>query len=188
MSHEFNDIKGTWNYKDLPPNISIGRECWFERKQSFERFRSKQDLGLKIGNRVQVYTWTTFNVEENGLIEIGDDSILVGAIFMCANRITIGNRVVISYNVTLADSDFHPVDPTERKHDAIANAPYGNKNLRPQIITKPVIIEDDAWIGIGSIILKGVKIGQGARVEAGSIVTSDVPARVVVRGNPARII
>lgn len=188
MTHEFDDIKGSWNYTDLPENISIGKECWFERKQSFERFRNELDLGLKIGNRVKVYTWTTFNVEPNGLLEIGDDSILVGAIFMCADHIKIGKRVIVSYNVTIADSDFHPVNPDERMRDAIANAPYGNKKQRPLLITKPVIIEDDAWIGIGAIILKGIRIGQGARVEAGTIVTSDVPAGATVRGNPARVL
>lgn len=188
MAHEFDDIKGTWNYTNLPKNISIGKGCWFERKQSFERFRNELDLGLKIGNRVKVYTWTTFNVEPNGLLEIGDDSILVGAIFMCADHIKIGKRVIVSYNVTIADSDFHPVNPDERMRDAIANAPYGNKKQRPLLITKPVIIEDDAWIGIGAIILKGIRIGQGARVEAGTIVTSDVPAGATVRGNPARVL
>ena len=188
MTHEFDDIKGSWNYTDLPENITIGKECWFERKQSFERFRNELDLGLKIGNRVKVYTWTTFNVEPNGLLEIGDDSILVGAIFMCADHIKIGKRVIVSYNVTIADSDFHPVNPDERMRDAIANAPYGNKKQRPLLITKPVIIEDDAWIGIGAIILKGIRIGQGARVEAGTIVTSDVPAGATVRGNPARVL
>jgi len=186
MTHEFDDIKGSWNYTDLPENISIGKECWFERKQSFERFRNELDLGLKIGNRVKVYTWTTFNVEPNGLLEIGDDSILVGAIFMCADHIKIGKRVLVSYNVTIADSDFHPIDPMERMQDAIASAPQGNKKLRPRITTKPITIEDDVWIGIGAIILKGVRIGKGARITAGSIVTSDVSPGSIVTGNPAR--
>jgi len=198
MTHEFDDIKGSWNYTDLPENISIGKECWFERKQSFERFRNELDLGLKIGNRVKVYTWTTFNVdvkvytwttfnvEPNGLLEIGDDSILVGAIFMCADHIKIGKRVLVSYNVTIADSDFHPIDPMERMQDAIASAPQGNKKLRPRITTKPITIEDDVWIGIGAIILKSVRIGKGARITAGSIVTSDVSSGSIVTGNPAR--
>jgi len=50
---------------------------------------------------------------------------------------------------------------------------------------RPVVVEDDAWIGIGAIILKGVRIGAGARIGAGSVVTSDVPAGGVVQGNPA---
>jgi acetyltransferase-like isoleucine patch superfamily enzyme len=51
-----------------------------------------------------------------------------------------------------------------------------------------VVIEDDVWIGIGAIILKGVLVGRGARVGAGAIVTSDVPPEATVVGNPARVV
>src|SRR5262245_57822522 len=123
---DVSEITGEWAYGNLPPNVRIGRDCFLERRDTFGRFRSERSPGLVIGNRVRVYTWTTFNVEPTGLLEIGDDSILVGPIFMCAERITVGKRVVISYNVTIADSDFHPIDPALRKKDAIANAPGGD--------------------------------------------------------------
>ncbi len=183
---EFDELTGRWNYATLPANVHLGHDCWIERKASFERFRSQQQLGLALGDRVRVYTWTTFNVEPTGVVEVGDDSILVGAMFMCNQRISIGRRVIISYNVTIADSDFHPRDPAQRRQDAIANSPFGDKSQRPAILSRPVVIEDDAWIGIGAIILKGVRIGRGARIGAGSVVTSDVPAGVTVAGNPAR--
>jgi acetyltransferase-like isoleucine patch superfamily enzyme len=107
---------------------------------------------------------------------------------MCAERITVGKRVVISYNVTIADSDFHPIDPVARKRDAMANAPQGDRSQRPPYVTRPVTIEDDVWIGIGAIILKGVTVGRGARVGAGAVVTSDVPAGKMVAGNPAVVV
>jgi acetyltransferase-like isoleucine patch superfamily enzyme len=112
--------------------------------------------------------------------------VLVGAVIMCAERIEIGRRVLISYNVTIADSDFHPMSASIRRLDAIANAPYGDKGTRPPALTKPVVIEDNVSIGIGAIVLKGVRIGAGARVAAGSVVTKDVPAGAHVEGNPAR--
>jgi acetyltransferase-like isoleucine patch superfamily enzyme len=121
-------------------------------------------------------------------VEIGDDSILVGPVFMCAERISVGRRVLLSYNVTVADSDFHPHDPAERILDAIANAPGGDRARRPPLVAKPVVIEDDAEIGIGAIILKGVRVGRGARVGAGAVVARDVPAGAVVEGNPARLV
>jgi acetyltransferase-like isoleucine patch superfamily enzyme len=180
-------ITGAWDYSGLPANVRLGGNCFIERKDSFDRFRSVQNPGIVLGDRVQVYTWTTFNIEPTGTLEVGDDSILVGAVFMCAERITIGKRVVISYNVTIADSDFHPRDPQARKLDAMASAPYGDKSQRPPISTRPVEIGSDVWVGVGAIILKGVRIGRGARIGPGAVVLKDVPDRALVQGNPARV-
>ena len=183
---EFKAITGGWEHATLPKNIRVGADCFLERKDSFKRFRSTREPGLIIGNRVKVYTWTEFNIEPAGVVEVGDDSILVGVVFMCAEKISIGKRVVVSYNVTIADSDFHPRDPELRKLDAMANAPQGDKSQRPAVIARPVVIEDDVWIGIGAIILKGVRIGRGARIGAGAVVTKDVPAGATMAGNPAQ--
>jgi acetyltransferase-like isoleucine patch superfamily enzyme len=179
-------ITGGWSYSMLPNNVKVGRECWLERYESFAKFRSQCKPGLSLGDRVRVYTWTSFNIEPTGRVEIGDDSILVGAVFMCADQIRVGCRVTISYQVTLADSDFHPIEPDLRRQDAIANCPYGDKSLRPSYVSSAIEIGDDVWIGIGAIILKGVIIGNGARVQAGTVVTSDIAAGVTVAGNPAR--
>lgn len=185
---KLDEITGDWDYRTLPENVIVGKGSWIERKESFQKFRSELKPGLIIGDRVLVYTWTTFNVEPTGRIELGDDSIIVGPVFMCAASIRIGRRVVVSYNVTIADSDFHPLDPELRKQDAEANAPYGDRQKRPPIIALPVVIEDDVHIGIGAILLKGVHIGTGATVGAGSVVTSDVPAHAHVAGNPAVVV
>lgn len=188
MSFDERNITGEWDYKTLPPNVRVGNDCWIERRDSFGRFRSQQSPGLVLGDRVRVYTWTTFNVEPTGSIEVGDDSTIVGGIFMCAERITIGRNVVVSYHVTIADSDFHPRDPQLRIQDAIANSPQGDRSLRPAYESRPVVIEDDVWIGIGAIILKGVRIGKAARIHAGSVVARDVPASAIIAGNPAQLI
>ena len=185
---DIKEITGKWDYSSLPENIVFGKDCWFERRTSFSRFRSIQKPGLVLGNNVKVFTWTTFNIEPEGKVEIGDNSILVGAIFMCAESIVIGKNVVISYHVTIADSDFHPIDPELRKRDAVANAPAGDKSTRPEFKTKPVIIEDDVIIGIGAIILKGVTIGKGAQIGAGAVVTSYVIPGSKVEGNPAQTV
>jgi acetyltransferase-like isoleucine patch superfamily enzyme len=182
------EITGRWPYGNLPPNVCVGQNCFFERRDSFGRFRSERNPGLVIGDRVRVYTWTTFNIEPAGTLEIGDDTILVGAVFMCAQRVSVGRRVVVSYNVTIADSDFHPLDPEMRKQDAIANAPFGDRSSRPPIVRAPVSIGDDVWIGIGAMILKGVQIGDGARIGPGAVVTSNVPVGAMVIGNPARVV
>ncbi|MBM3499913.1 MAG: acyltransferase [Armatimonadetes bacterium] len=186
MDEDFGPITGAWDYGSLPPNVVVGEGCWLERRDSFDRFRSHQQPGLVMGDRVRVYTWTTFNVEPSGVVTIGCDSVLVGAVLMCADRIAIGERVVVSYNVTIADSDFHPIDPDLRRQDAVANSPAGDRSRRPPLVTRPVVIEDDVWIGIGAIVLKGVRIGRGARIGPGAVATRDVPPHTTVSGNPAR--
>jgi acetyltransferase-like isoleucine patch superfamily enzyme len=182
------ELTGAWDYRSLPANVRIGAGCFIECKESFRRYFSTRDPGLIMGNNTMVYTWTMFSIDPSGTVEIGDDAVLVGALFMCAERIRLGKRVIVSYNVTIADCDFHPRDPDLRKQDAMASAPMGDPSRRPPLVARPVVIEDDVWIGIGAIILKGVHIGQGARIGAGAVVTADVPAGVAVSGNPARIV
>ena len=183
---EADAITGRWDYLSLPANVRVGKDCYIEREASFKRFRSKQPEGLILGDRVIIYTWTEFNIEPEGSLIVGDDSILVGAVFMCAEKVRIGKRVVISYNVTIADSDFHPIEPEARKLDARLNAPFAKKTARPPILTSPVEIEDDVQIGIGAIILKGVHIGRGAIVQPGAVVSKNVPSGTTVGGNPAK--
>jgi acetyltransferase-like isoleucine patch superfamily enzyme len=172
----------------MPANVRLGEGSYLERhRQTFERFFSRREPGLDLGRGVRVYTWTSFSVEPDGVVEVGDGAILVGAAFMCAERISVGARVVLSYGTTVTDCDFHPHDPAERRADAIANAPHGDRSLRPRLVARPTVIEDDAWVGIGAMILKGVTVGTGARVEPGAVVTADVPAGATASGNPARV-
>lgn len=185
---DIRELTGQWNYDSLPSNVKLGPGCFLERHESFRRYRSQQRTGLTLGANVVVYTWTDFNIEPLGQLTVGDDSVLVGAVFMCAQHISIGKRVLISYHVTIADSDFHPMGVEARRLDAIANAPGGDRSSRPVVQSRPVVIEDDVWIGIGALILKGVHIGEGARVAAGAVVTRDVAPRTTVAGNPARVV
>jgi acetyltransferase-like isoleucine patch superfamily enzyme len=184
---DIGELTGDWDYSTLPANVRVGHRCFLEDRGSFRKFLSRQDPGLIIGDRVKAYNWTAFSVDPTGYLEVGDDCTLVGAIFWCGHRIILGKRVQVSYNVMIADSDFHPKDPDLRRLDAKAISPFGNKADRPAIDHRPVIIEDDVEIGIGAIILKGVRIGAGAKVLPGSVCSRDVPPGAVVSGNPARV-
>lgn len=187
MSNGAAEVTGGWDYAALPPNIRVGEGCFIEMAASFENCRSIQDPAVSLGAGVRVFGWTRFNLEPSGIVEVGEGSVLVGAMLMGAQRITIGAGVVISYFVTIADSDFHPRDVEGRRQDSLALLPGGDPAERAPLTTAPVVIEDGARIGIGAIILKGVRIGTGARVQAGSVITHDVPAGAYVAGNPATI-
>lgn len=91
--------------------------------------------------------------------------------FFGRGGITIGNDVFIGPKVNLITIN-HDLDPDNR------SATYG----------RPIVIEDKVWIGIGATILPGIKIGYGAVIGAGSVVTKEVPPMTIVAGNPARII
>ncbi|MBA3746401.1 MAG: acyltransferase [Solirubrobacterales bacterium] len=178
-----------WEPHELPANVDLGTGCVVEHSRTmFHRFHSTRVPGLRLGPRVRICTWSTFSVEPSANIEIGADSVVVGAHFMCAERIVLGRGVVVSYNVTIADCDFHPRDPDLRRADAIANAPDGDRSARPALLSRPVTLGDGVRVGIGATILKGVRVGDGATIAAGAVVTADVPAGAYVVGNPARVV
>jgi acetyltransferase-like isoleucine patch superfamily enzyme len=95
---------------------------------------------------------------------------------------------MIGWNTTIADTDFHPIAPAERIADAISQSPLGKGRPRPSIPRRPVIIENDVWVGPNATILKGVRVGAGAFIEAGAMVTRDIAPRAHVIGNPAQVI
>lgn len=143
---------------------------------------------VTIGQRVTFRSWPVSNPlapnhavvlatrKPGAVIQIGDDCGFTGATLVAAERIQIGHRVQVGANSTIVDTDFHPLTAAERAQDFLAGA------------HAPVMIEDDVFIGMNSLILKGVTIGRGSVVGAGSVVTKDVPPGVVVAGNPARVV
>ncbi len=124
-----------------------------------------------------------------GEIRIGEWSY-VGrrAAIWSRSSITIGHHVLIADGVDIHDTDSHPPGWEARRSDTENILGKKNPYPDPGVKTAPIVIEDDAWIGLKAIVLKGVRVGRGAIVAAGAVVTSDVPPFSVVAGNPARVI
>ncbi len=120
---------------------------------------------------VMLVTW-----RKGASIDVGADFHMTGGTLCAAERISIGNRVAVGANTTIVDTDFHPLDVEGRRTDAAAGK------------CAAVIIEDDVFIGMNCLVLKGVHIGRGSVIGAGSVVTSDVPPGVIVAGNPAHVV
>lgn len=111
-------------------------------------------------------------------IEIGDGSQLNGtSITARSTAIRLGRQVLLAPNCVIVDSDFHAHWPPQAR--AIEPG-YEND--------APVTIGDYAWVGMNTIILKGVTIGAGALIGAGSLVNRDIPANALAAGNPARVV
>ena len=191
-------------YKYILSIIEFGEN--FERKQSFYQ-QTRMHSSVKLLPTAKVENLSgkpeSIHIGENsvilgqlfvfahaGKIDIGKDCYIGdGTRIWSADSIQIGNRVFISHNVNIHDTNSHSINPVPRHQHFLAIMSTGHpKNNDFDIQSKPICIEDDVWIGFNSTVFKGVKIGKGSIVAACSVVTKDVPEFVIVAGNPAQIV
>jgi acetyltransferase-like isoleucine patch superfamily enzyme len=128
-------------------------------------------------------------VESRGTVQIGDRCYVgdASAIHIMGN-LRIGSDVLIAHGCFISDNNSHPLDAAKRAaHHAAFRDPalWAQFDIYESVEVGDITIGDHAWIGTGSIVLKGVTIGEGAIIGAGSVVTKDVAAHQIVGGNPA---
>ncbi|HET9660922.1 MAG TPA: acyltransferase [Thermomicrobiales bacterium] len=169
-----------------PSNIVVGERTVITGDRPFRRFYSTRDSALTIGSDCTMIG-TQFSLGPQGVATIGVFCYFTNVVLLCEESVHIGDRVVIGWNATIADADFHPLSPVQRIQDAVAVSPLGEGWDRPAFASKPVIIDDDVWIGPGATILKGVHVHHGAWIEPGAVVVNDVPPEARALGNPARV-
>ncbi|WP_129715182.1 DapH/DapD/GlmU-related protein [Pedobacter sp. SYP-B3415] len=123
-----------------------------------------------------------------GQISIGDNCFIgPSSKVWSGERISIGNNVLIAHQVHIIDTTSHEIDHQERAASFVRYIPNGGNYLeKGNVQTAPIRIEDHVWISFNCIILKGVTIGEGAIIAAGSVVTKDVEPFTLVGGNPAK--
>jgi maltose O-acetyltransferase len=126
----------------------------------------------KIGRRVAIEP--PFYCDYGSNITLGDDVFInFNCVVLDCARVAIGSNVLLGPAVQIYTAQ-HPLDP------AIRGA--GREKAAP------IVVESDVWIGGGAILCPGVRVGHGSTIGAGSVVTRDVPPRVVAAGNPCRVI
>ena len=184
-------------------------------KQLFEQDFKDNTKHIKKGNsNTDKLQLNICSAEDRTYVTIGDDSVINATINMgqcnikigdrvmindgttlySINGISIGNDVMISWGCTIIDNNSHSIISSERLKDLVnarkeyENGTIGDNTDWSVVNNAPIVIKDKVWIGFNSIIMKGVTIGEGAVVGAGSVVTKNVPDYAVVGGNPARII
>lgn len=129
----------------------------------------KNNGTIKLGDRVLLHRYVKLSAY-GGKIEIGDNSYIGDRTEIHSGKeVKIGNGVNIAWDCNILDRDYHAFESDSE-------------------VIKSVEICDHVWIGARSIILKGVTVGEGAVVAAGSVVTRDVPPGCLVAGNPAKVI
>ena len=143
-----------------------------ERKKLYKFY-----VGMKSVGR-NVHICKNYNISEKSNVSLGDN-VWIGENFYAKGEggITIKSGTIISRNVEIWTSN-HNYDS-----DDLMTIPYDRR-----MIKKPVVIEENVWIGSRVIIVPGVTIGEGAVVGAGTVVCKDVPACAVVGGNPVKVI
>lgn len=164
-------------------NIGYWHKSW--RFHSLPLIQKYKKSSIKIGtnfvacsnpknNTIGVFQKVIIKTcSPKAVIQIGNHVGISGATISSNSTITIGNNVLIGSGVLITDSDAHSINPKFR-------------NDKSKIMSLPIVIEDDVFIGARSIILKGVTIGRGALIGAGSVVSKDIEAFAIVAGNPAK--
>jgi acetyltransferase-like isoleucine patch superfamily enzyme len=123
----------------------------------------------RVEDRLLMYGGSSVIVERDARLHVGDVGINNGASIVCFSEITIGNDVLVGPEVCIRDSDSHAIGGS--------GSP-----------TRPIVIGDHVWIGLRAMILRGVRIGDGAVVAAGAVVSKDVEPGALVAGIPARFV
>ncbi len=166
-------------------NVTCGRGV---RLYGMPHVRRTSGARIVLGNRVCLRSRTASNPllarhcilaadGQDAVLEIGDDVAISGATFVATNTIRVGARTLIGAEAMIVDSDFHPLDPEQRRLHPTAGARSG-----------PIHIGSDVFIGARALILKGVSIGDGAVVGAGAVISKDVAPGAIVAGNPAQVV
>ena len=131
----------------------------------------RDNAKLTVNGPLNLYYGTTLEVHKDADLTIGSLNANTGSVIICADKMTIGQRVRMARNVFVFDSDHHPIYNAEGKRINQA---------------KPVVIEDDCWLGLKTTVLKGTVIHAGTVVSANSLVSGEIPGGAIVSTMPAR--
>jgi acetyltransferase-like isoleucine patch superfamily enzyme len=178
---------------DLLIQRLIGRATCRLQKGAFlsraARIRNTQGDSDKIFiGRHSYIEGELLTLAHGGMISVGEWCYVgVGTRIWSAASIEIGNRVLISHSVNIFDNLSHPLKASLRHEQAKQIFTTGHPR-KISLDERPVKICDDAWIGAGAMVLRGVTVGEGGIVAAGAVVTKDVPPYTIVAGNPAAVV
>ncbi|HIQ04950.1 MAG TPA: acyltransferase [Anaerolineae bacterium] len=158
------------------PNLVIGPHAFIDDDVTI--YAHGDGGRVELGAHVSVYRGTIIEIGAGGSVIIGEDTHIQGSCNLkgFVSDLIIGRNVQVAPHCAFSPYEHGFSDP---------NQPI---QLQPLTSRGPIIIEDDAWLGLNVTVLDGVTIGRGAVVGAGAVVTKDVPAYAIAAGVPARVI
>jgi acetyltransferase-like isoleucine patch superfamily enzyme len=182
-------IQDDWYPMPLPDNLVLEEKSYPDTAYSFTTFYSEQPVGCTIGYGSGNYGHGVFNTGAFGVITIGKFVVLQCTRLICNRSIIIGDHCMFSWGSVITDSWLSNDSLSkDQKRAMLMHTASSNTRHLEFIEPKPVIIQENAWIGFEAIILPGVTIGRGAIIGSKAIIDKDVPPYAVMVGNPARII
>lgn len=174
-------------------DLACKNDVTFAKGVRFTMYAKVENISKKIDNifigKNTIVEGRLLVFKYGGKIVIGKNVYIgIGSNIWSGESVQIGNNVLISHNVNIVDTNSHELNYMERAEGYESLIKNGHPKNKANIITGRIVIEDHVWISFGAIILKNVRIGKGAIIAAGSVVTKDVPAFSTVAGNPARVV
>ena len=172
----------------IHPSAGVSIEKYFNFNRSWAKDRmvlNKQSgslylaAGASLGvGSFDAYAGCRINVNAGARLTLGSGYMNHDCVIDCFESITVGQNVVISERVVMRDSDNHTIRAMEACE----------RTMDEHVVTSPIVVEDNVWIGMNATILKGVTIGEGSIIAAGSVVTRSIPPHCLAAGVPAKVI
>jgi acetyltransferase-like isoleucine patch superfamily enzyme len=171
-----------WNrflaLSSIDPSALLGPQAWIENLSGDP---ARVTIGAHSALRGLI------RLEPTGMLAIGHHTYIGDDTLISANTgVTIGNDVAIAHGAQIFDNPSHPTDWQERQKHLRGILTGTGSDAR--FSGRPVVIGDNCWLATMSLVLAGVTIGARSIVSAGCVVSEDVPADVIVAGNPARVV
>jgi len=178
-------LAAAWKLRLRVLGVALGRGVVLYGPPVVSRFARSE---IQIGSHVVLCSWSRYTalgvnhatvlrtLARGARLTIGNHVGISGGTICAAESVSIGDYTMLGANVTVADTDFHPLAALNRRYSEAG------------VEARPVVIGKNVFLGTGSLVLKGVRIGDNSVIGAGSVVTRDIPADVVAAGNPCRVI
>jgi acetyltransferase-like isoleucine patch superfamily enzyme len=167
-----------WFSHPFPENVQLDERSWLYSSYAFVHCRSERPDAIRVGRDSGLYHGTFFDTGPDAEIEIGKYCSLVGVIFATNGRVTIGDYSFLAHEVVLTDSHWTAPQNLAGRATAMSKNSVSGGNID---------IGRNVWIGTQVVVVGRLRIGEGAIVGAGTIVTGDVPPYSLCVGNPMRI-